>query len=95
MLSDDEKTKIANRLRRIAGQVAGVERMMSEDAYCVEILTQIAAASGALGRVGQMILESHIKSCVADALQSGSSKRRDEKLEELIEIFRKYGRVAD
>lgn len=95
MLSDEEKTKIANRLRRIAGQVAGVERMMSEDAYCVEILTQIAAASGALGRVGQMILESHIKSCVADALESGSSKRRDEKLEELIEIFRKYGRVAD
>lgn len=95
MLSDDEKTKLANRLRRIAGQVSAVQRMMDEDAYCVEILTQIAAASGALGKVGQIILESHIKSCVADAVKSGTAKQRDEKLDELIEIFRKYARVVD
>jgi DNA-binding FrmR family transcriptional regulator len=95
MLSDDEKTKLANRLRRVAGQVTGIERMMEEDAYCVEILTQIAAASGALTRVGQIILDSHIKSCVADAMQSGSAKKRDQKLEELIELFRKYSRVSD
>jgi len=95
MLSDDEKTKLANRLRRIAGQVSAVQRMMDEDAYCVEILTQIAAASGALGKVGQIILESHIKSCVADAVKSGTAKQRDEKLDELTEIFRKYARVVD
>ena len=95
MLTDDEKTKLANRLRRIAGQVVGIERMMEEDSYCVEILTQIAAVSGALTRVGQIILESHIKTCVADALQSGSTKKRDQKLEELIELFRKYSRVSD
>ncbi|MCA9138838.1 metal-sensitive transcriptional regulator [Botrimarina mediterranea] len=95
MLSDEEKTKLGNRLRRIAGQVAAVQRMMDEDAYCVEILTQIAAASGALGKVGQKILESHIKSCVAGALESGNAKQRDEKLEELIKIFRKYSRVSE
>ena len=95
MLSDDEKTKLANRLRRVAGQVAAVQRMIDEDTYCVEILTQIAAASGALGKVGQIILESHIKSCVADAVKSGSAKQRDEKLDELIEIFRKYASVVD
>jgi len=93
MLTDDEKTKLANRLRRIAGQVSAVQRMMDEDTYCVEILTQIAAASGALGKVGQIILESHIKTCVAEAIKSGSAKQRDEKLEELIEIFRKYARI--
>ncbi|QDU89542.1 Copper-sensing transcriptional repressor CsoR [Pirellulimonas nuda] len=73
MLSEDEKSKLANRLRRISGQVAAVHRMMDEDAYCVEILTQIAAANGALGKVGQIILESHIKSCVAAALECGNS----------------------
>jgi len=93
MLTDDEKTKLANRLRRIAGQVSAVQRMMDEDTYCVEILTQIAAANGALGKVGQIILESHIKSCVAEAIKSGSAQQRDEKLEELIEIFRKYARI--
>jgi DNA-binding FrmR family transcriptional regulator len=95
MLSDEEKTKLANRLRRISEQVSAVQRMMDEDAYCVEILTQIAAASGALGKVGQMIIESHIKSCVAEAVQSGSAKERDKKLDELIELFRKYASVVD
>lgn len=95
MLSEEEKTKLGNRLRRIAGQVAAVQRMMDEDAYCVEILTQIAAASGALGKVGEMILESHIISCVAIALESGNTKQRDAKLEELIELFRKYANVVD
>ncbi len=56
ILSDEEKTKLANRLRRISGQVSAVQRMMDDDAYCVEILTQIAAANGAFGNVGQIII---------------------------------------
>lgn len=91
MLSDEEKIKLANRLRRVAGQVSAVQRMMDDDAYCVDILTQIAAANGALSKVGQIILESHIKTCVASAVKDGSAEERDEKLEELIVIFRKYG----
>lgn len=95
MLSEDDKAKLANRLRRIAGQVSAVQRMMDDDAYCVDILTQIAAASGALGKVGQIIIESHIRTCVADAAKSGSAKAQDQKLEELIELFRKYSSVVD
>ncbi|QDV78337.1 metal-sensitive transcriptional regulator [Botrimarina mediterranea] len=91
MLTEEEKTKLANRLRRVAGQVSAVQRMMDEDAYCIDILTQIAAASGALGKVGQKIIESHIKSCVASAIKSGNAEQRDEKLDELIAIFRKFG----
>lgn len=68
---------------------------MDEDAYCVDVLMQIAAVNGALGRVGQIILESHVKSCVADAMKNGSAKDRDAKLEELIEIFRKYAQLVD
>ncbi len=51
MLSDEDKPKLTNRLRRIAGQVAAIERMIEEDSYCVEILMQISAVTGAIGRV--------------------------------------------
>lgn len=95
MHTEKENSKLTNRLHRIAGQVSGVERMIEENANCVEILTQIAAASGALGKVGHIVLENHIKSCVADAMRSGSTKLRDQKLDELIELFRKYARVVD
>ncbi len=95
MLSDKEKASLANRLHRLAGQVSGVERMMEENASCVEILIQIAAASGALNKVGHLILENHIKSCVSEAMRSGSNKLRDQKLDEIIQLFRKYTRVVD
>ena len=94
MLSQDGKTKIANRLRRISGQVSAIERMIEEDEYCVDILMQIAAANGALGKVGQIILESHINSCVKDAMQNGDAKERQKKLDELVDIFRKYARIS-
>ena len=94
VLSEDEKAKIGVRLRRIAGQVSAVQRMVDDDAYCVETLTQIAAASGALGKVSEIILESHIRSCVADALREGSESDKDQKLEELIALFRKFGRPS-
>ena len=93
MLSEDEKTKLANRLRRISGQVSAVERMIEDDEYCIDILMQIAAANGALGKVGQIILESHINSCVNDAMKNGNAKERQKKLDELVEIFRKYARI--
>jgi DNA-binding FrmR family transcriptional regulator len=95
MLSDKEKTKLANRLRRIAGQVSGIERMIDEDEYCIDILMQIAAANGALGKVGQIILESHLQSCVTSAMNDGSAKERREKLDELIKVFSKYARIAN
>lgn len=95
MLSDNEKTKLANRLSRIAGQVSGIQRMIDEDQYCVDILMQIAAANGALSRVGQIILESHLQSCVTNALRGGNAKDHQEKLDELIKVFSKYARIAN
>ncbi len=95
MLTDDQKTKLANRLSRIAGQVSAVQRMIEEDEYCIDILMQIAAANGALGKVGQIILESHLQSCVTNAMRSGNAKERQEKLNELIKVFNKYARIAN
>ncbi len=90
MLSDDEKKKLSNRLRRVIGQVEAVGRMIEEEQYCVDILMQLSAATGALDKVGQIVLEEHIKSCVSDAIESGDAADRDEKIAELIKIFRKY-----
>ncbi len=95
MLSDDDKKKLNNRLRRVIGQVEAVGRMIEQEEYCVDILMQLSAATGALGKVGQIVLEQHLKTCVAEAIESGDAADRDEKLEELIKIFRKYGGVSD
>ncbi|WP_417735226.1 metal-sensitive transcriptional regulator [Rosistilla oblonga] len=90
MLSDDEKKKLNNRLRRVIGQVEAVGRMIEDEEYCVDILMQLSAATGALNKVGQIVLEQHVKSCVSDAMERGNAKDREEKIEELMKVFRKY-----
>jgi DNA-binding FrmR family transcriptional regulator len=85
---DDKSRKDANsRLKRVAGQVAGVERMLAEDRYCIDILLQIAAIQGALAEVGRVILVNHVQTCLADTLRSGNAKDRLAKVEELMEVL--------
>lgn len=83
------------RLRKIAGQVAGLERMLDEDRYCVDVLLQIAAVRGALDQLGKLLLEGHIETCVADAIRSGRARERDEKLAELMEVFSRFAHIGD
>ena len=92
MLTDDEKRKLAHRLSRINGQVEAVRRMIEEDEYCVDILMQLSAATGALHRVGEIVLDQHLRRCVQDAMRNGDDTERDAKLEEIMVIFRKYGK---
>ena len=89
-LSDADKTALRNRLRRAGGQVAAVARMVEEDAYCVDVLTQLRAATAALDRVGAAVLENHLRTCVADALAGGAPADRDAKIDELMDVFGKY-----
>jgi len=81
------------RLRRIAGQVAGIQRMVEEDRYCVDVLLQIAAARAALEQVGKRLLAAHVETCVADAFASGSARERRRKLDELLDVFARFGAV--
>lgn len=87
----DLQEQLLRRLSRAEGQLAGVRRMVEEDAYCVDILVQIAAVRGALGRVGQLLLSSHIEHCVATAFRSGDPEESDRQVDELMEVFSKYG----
>lgn len=91
MLNDDTRDKARGRLRRIEGQVQGLQRMLDNDAYCVDILLQISAVQGALDQVQKLLLGRHIESCVTDALRSGSKSERQQKLDELLDVFARFG----
>jgi DNA-binding FrmR family transcriptional regulator len=89
--NDESKAKTRARLRRIEGQVQGLQRMLDNDAYCVDILLQISAVQGALEQVQKLLLGRHIESCVADALRSGSRSERQQKVDELLDVFTRFG----
>jgi DNA-binding FrmR family transcriptional regulator len=89
----DNKVALVKRLHRIEGQVRGVERMVDEDRYCIEILTQIAAATTALESLAFQILDDHVKHCVAHALASGDEAEAAEKSRELLEAVRRFSRT--
>jgi CsoR family transcriptional regulator, copper-sensing transcriptional repressor len=92
MLHGAVKTKVENRLKRVEGQVAGIRRMVDEGKYCVDILTQLAAAQAALRAVGNLVLSQHVETCVSDALRGGDDGNRREKLDELLEVFARFNR---
>jgi DNA-binding FrmR family transcriptional regulator len=67
----DDKAEVQRRLRRIEGQIRGLQRMVDEDAYCIDVLTQVSAATKALQSVALTLLDDHLSHCVADALAEG------------------------
>jgi DNA-binding FrmR family transcriptional regulator len=73
----DRKDDVSKRLRRIEGQVRGVQRMVDDDAYCIDVLTQISAATKALQAVALELLDGHLSSCVADAIAEGGPAAHD------------------
>lgn len=77
--------KLISRLRRIEGQVRGIEKMLEEDRYCVDILTQVSAAQSALNGFGKELLSQHINSCVVEDVRSGKA----DAVEELTELLQK------
>jgi CsoR family transcriptional regulator, copper-sensing transcriptional repressor len=81
-----------DRLRRIEGQVGGLVRMVEEERYCVDILTQVRAARAALRRVEESILREHVEHCVAQAIRSGSPGEQKAKVDELLDVV---GRFSD
>ena len=86
----DSKPELASRLRKIEGRVRGIEKMVAADRYCIEILTQIAAARTALERVGLEILDGHVTHCVHDAIASGDSDAASVKSQELLEAVERF-----
>lgn len=82
---EKEYKELYHRLNRIEGQVRGIKRMLDEDYYCVDILTQVSAIMSALKGFNCQLLESHIQSCVADNIRNGN----DEVVEELVDVVKR------
>jgi CsoR family transcriptional regulator, copper-sensing transcriptional repressor len=83
---------VHNRLRRIEGQVRGLQRMVEEDAYCIDILTQVAAVQTALEQVAVNVLDAHVRHCVADAVACDGAQG-EEKLDELMAAVQRFAKV--
>jgi CsoR family transcriptional regulator, copper-sensing transcriptional repressor len=88
-----DKEALIKRLHRIEGQVRGLERMLEEDRYCIDVLTQIAAVTTALESVAFRILDDHVNHCVSGALASGDANEAAAKSKELLEAVHRFTRT--
>lgn len=87
MLNEREITNVKKRLRRIGGQINGIEKMIDDRRYCVDVLQQIMAARAALNQVALIMIESHTKSCVVNAIKEN---RTEEAVDELMGVLSKF-----
>ncbi|GAA5417076.1 copper-sensing transcriptional repressor CsoR [Paraliobacillus ryukyuensis] len=87
--TQEEKDKVINRLKRIEGQVRGIQKMVEDDRYCMDILVQISAIQAALKNVGFSVTERHMKHCVSDAIQKGEGQ---ETIEELMNVLKQFSK---
>ena len=78
------------RLKRIEGQIRGVQKMIEDKRYCIDILTQLTSIVGAVKSVEENILERHLKGCVKKSFNSGSREDRTKKIDEVIDVLRKF-----
>ena len=83
--SEEEKKKLMNRLKRIEGQIRGIEGMVEKNAYCPDILVQVSAVNAALNSFNKELLAKHIKTCVVDDIKEG----HDETIDELVKVLQK------
>jgi DNA-binding FrmR family transcriptional regulator len=88
-----DKDALVKRLHRIEGQVRGIERMVEQERYCIDVLTQISAVSTALESLAFKLLDDHVRHCVADALASGDAAAAAEKSEELLAAVERFART--
>lgn len=85
-----EHAEVLSYLRKIEGQIRGVQKMIAQKKYCVDILTQLHAIVGGIGNVEDKILKKHFENCVTSAFRSDSKKDREEKMEEILRLISKF-----
>jgi DNA-binding FrmR family transcriptional regulator len=86
-MDDTTKKAVGRRLASAAGHVKGIERMVNEDAYCIDVIRQIQAVQAALSKINTLVLDSHLNSCVITAVQGEDPKERERVLQEITGVF--------
>lgn len=89
MLTEKEKSDLRLRLKKVAGQINGIDKMMEDGRYCIDIIQQLLAARAALNKVALVIMESHAKSCVVKAIQED---RAEQSIDELMEVLKQFNK---
>lgn len=92
-MADDRTSDIVRRLKSVEGHVRGVQRMVEEGAYCIDIVNQITAVQRALKKVSGLVLDQHLHSCVTDAMRGPDAEAREQVLGELLEVFEATGKA--
>jgi DNA-binding FrmR family transcriptional regulator len=87
-MDDQTKAGVIRRLQSVEGHVRGVERMVEEDKYCIEIIKQVEAIQAALGKINEIMLDGHLHTCVTTAIRGDAPARREAVINEILEVFR-------
>ena len=86
-MAEGHQAQIVNRLKSIEGHVRGIQRMVEEDAYCIDIINQILAVQRALEKVNSLILKRHLQTCVTTAIQGDNPAERQRVIDEILQVF--------
>jgi len=92
-MNDEHQEVVSKRLRSIAGHVNGIERMIADEAYCIDVIKQIQAVQAALNKVNDLILEHHLNTCVIEAVRGDNKKDRERVLGEIVDVFEMAQRI--
>jgi len=90
LIDDQTKRATTRRLKLIRGQLDGIERMITQEKYCIDIINQITAVRNALEKVSLLVMKRHIESCVADSIEVGDERKKNQKIDELMETLYKF-----
>jgi DNA-binding FrmR family transcriptional regulator len=92
-MTSESTTDIVRRLKSVEGHVRGIQRMVEEGTYCIDIVNQIVAVQRALKKVSGLVLDQHLHSCVTDAMRGPDTEAREQVLGELLEVFEATGKA--
>jgi len=92
-MQDERTTDIVRRLKSVEGHVRGVERMVGEDAYCIDVVNQILAIQRALNKVSGLVLDQHLHHCVTSAIRGTDDNEKEQVLGELLQVFEATGKA--
>jgi DNA-binding FrmR family transcriptional regulator len=91
-IQNEGKEDVLRRLNRIEGQVKGLKRLVEEDTYCVDVMTQISSVHEALRSVGKILMRNHLQHCVTDALREGDAGKAEKTYQEMMDLIYKFAK---
>ena len=94
MINETEKKDLASRLKKIEGQIRGIFKMVDDRRYCIDILSQTRAAAAAIAKVENIIMKSHLETCVTESMRSDNREDRENKIEEIMDMLSKFRKIG-